>query len=437
MRNRLPFVLLTLLVAGGAFCYGYLAHRHRLFPAGVIHALFGETKTYGSPLKWGQVEGLPGRWHNPNETGYETESDTDMLAFAYLTGSNIAPDEKGVTVNDPERAYRGYNLYLSAHGAETFLTDMEGKVLHRWGKRLSEVWPEHASIEGEYWRRVHLLPNGDLLAIYDGVGMVRLAADSTLAWSYPGKCHHDLDVDAEGRIHTLAREKQVVPDLDPDREWFEDFIVMLSPDGEELSKFSLYEALRDSKYRPILDDIPSVSDFMHTNTIAVLDGSLAEQSPYFAKGNLLVSILALNTIAIVDPEERKVVWALKGLWRRQHEPVLLDSGRILMFENEADTMRSRVFEFDPFTHEVFWEFTANRNRSFYSKTCGTSHRLPNGNTLIVESDRGRALELTPDGAVVWVFVNPHRAGEENELIATLFNIDRLPPDFPVKNFLPD
>ena len=61
----------------------------------------------------------------------------------------------------------------------------------------------------------------------------------------------------------------------------------------------------------------------------------------------------------------------------------------------------------------------------FSKTCGTAQPLANGNILIAESDRGRAIEVTTDGDIVWEFYNPHRAGERNELIATLFEMRRV------------
>ncbi|HSN89535.1 MAG TPA: hypothetical protein VL025_22425, partial [Thermoanaerobaculia bacterium] len=56
--------------------------------------------------------------------------------------------------------------------------------------------------------------------------------------------------------------------------------------------------------------------------------------------------------------------------------------------------------------------------------------LPNGNTLLTESENGRAIEVTPEGRIVWELYNPHRAGESNELVAVLFEVVRLPPDFP-------
>lgn len=50
--------------------------------------------------------------------------------------------------------------------------------------------------------------------------------------------------------------------------------------------------------------------------------------------------------------------------------------------------------------------------SFYSQAQGGVQRLPNGNTLITESDEGIIFEVTDGGAVVWVYFAPsavHRA----------------------------
>ena len=61
--------------------------------------------------------------------------------------------------------------------------------------------------------------------------------------------------------------------------------------------------------------------------------------------------------------------------------------------------------------------------------CGVE-RLSNGNTLITESDPGRAFEVTAEKQIVWEYINPHRAGENNENIATLLEVVRLNRDFP-------
>ena len=59
-------------------------------------------------------------------------------------------------------------------------------------------------------------------------------------------------------------------------------------------------------------------------------------------------------------------------------------------------------------------------------------RLPNANTLITESEAGRAFEVTPEKKIVWEYFNPHRGDEDPKLIATLFEVVRLPPDLPLE-----
>ena len=76
-----------------------------------------------------------------------------------------------------------------------------------------------------------------------------------------------------------------------------------------------------------------------------------------------------------------------------------------------------------------WKYVGDPERPFETETCGSCQRLPNGNTLITESDNGRALELTPQGDVVWEFLNPMRAGDAGEYVATLFEVVRLSPGF--------
>src|SRR5690606_9440563 len=92
---------------------------------------------------------------------------------------------------------------------------------------------------------------------------------------------------------------------------------------------------------------------------------------------------------------------------------------------------STIYEFDVRTMEPVWEYLGTPDRPFLSRTCGTAHRLPNGNTLITASDAGHAFEVTPDKEFVWEFHSPHRAGAKQEFVATLFNVDRIAPDFPV------
>jgi len=109
----------------------------------------------------------------------------------------------------------------------------------------------------------------------------------------------------------------------------------------------------------------------------------------------------------------------------QHQPTLLPNGRLLIFDNRGADGLTRVLEFDTDTEEIVWEFRGQPDLPLSSPEAGSAQRLGNGNTLITESERGRAIEITTTDKVVWEFVSPHRGGHNGELVATLFEIVRL------------
>jgi hypothetical protein len=353
----------------------------------------------------------------------------------YLQGYRGASGQAGITVYDTRKAWPGVNLYVSGHAPEAILLGMNGTFLHRWRLTLQNVWPDLGETPElrklEYWRRAHLLPNGDLLAIYEGLGLVRLDRDSNLQWAHRGGIHHDLEVTPDGLIYALDREGKVLPRIHPEKGVLEDFVTLLDGEGTVLRRISLLRALEQSVYRPLLHRRRPHGDIFHTNTLEVLDGRWQDVLPAFQEGNLLISILELDTIAVVDPEREEVVWALSGLTRKQHQPTLVEEGRLLVFDNLGPGgKRSRVLELDPRTQGITWSYGGGEDVDFFSKTLGSCQRLPNGNTLITESENGRAFEVTREGEIVWEMINPHRAGEEDELVAALFEVVRLPENHP-------
>jgi hypothetical protein len=70
---------------------------------------------------------------------------------------------------------------------------------------------------------------------------------------------------------------------------------------------------------------------------------------------------------------------------------------------------SRVLEFDPGTHRIPWSYGGSREQPFESNVRSEQRRLPNGNTLVTESDGGRLFEVTRQGEIVWEYINPVRA----------------------------
>ena len=396
---------------------------------------------YGTPLKVDRAQIPTGRWSKARRLSEDSELSAEQRELArkletlgYMSGSQ-QQTASGVTVYNQAKAESGLNLYTSGHGPEAVLADMNGKPLHTWSKDIREAWPEfpwHANPNYSFWRRAHLFENGDILAIYEGVAMVKLDRNSNILWVSRRGEHHDMEVMEDGTIYTLTRRPQIEKWIDAKEPVLVDYIEVLDADGKLLREVSILEALRNSAFKFRLDTRPvRTGDIFHTNSVFVLDDSMKQAHPQFADADVLVSLNALGTIAVLDLEKEQVVWMWNvGLNGGVHDPDPLPGGRVLIFNNRNPVSGSRVFELQIDSLTQPWSFEHKKDKPFFSLTCGAVQRLPNGNTLITESDAGRAFETTTDGEIVWEFYNPHAAGEEGEYVATLFELVRLPKSFP-------
>ncbi len=400
----------------------------------------------GDPAGW---EDPGGRWHEggwkeATAEGREELTEEQRAEFArlasigYLSGSTPLPTDAGVTVYDRSATYDALNFYTSGDFPGAILMDMTGHILHRWHLKYLDAWRTQTEVglprsnkTAGYWRRAHLFNNGDVLAIFEGLGIVKVDSASDLLWSNINGAHHDLDIAGDGRIFVLTREPKMIPRVNPDLPILEDFIVILDPSGQEIDRTSVLEAFENSAYAAVLDGMKESGDVFHTNTLEILDGSLADELPAFAAGNVLICLRELDVIAVVDLGRAEVVWALAGTWKAPHQPTVLPGGSMLLFDNKGNRGMSRVIEFDPATLEMIWSYAGAEPPDFFSKECGSNQRLPNGNTLITESDRGKVFEVAPDGRVVWKYFNPAQGGDDGEFIATLFEVIRLDPGFPL------
>ena len=397
--------------------------------------------------EWGDALG---RWHGHGWTEVPLETERDLTpeqqaeferlrSIGYLPGSSPVPSNTGVIVYDGGRTSDGMNFFTSGHFPGALLIDMSGNRLHEWVMSFEEAWAEQPgdvaprSIKSAgYWRRAHLFENGDVLAIFEGLGLIKVDRNSRLLWARFGGFHHDLEVTGEGLIYVLTREPRIIPEYHTELPMLEDFVAVLDADGNELSRVSVLKALEASGLHGLLNGLVGKhGDLLHTNTIELLDGRLADRLPAFSAGNVLICSRELSIIAVLDLALEKAVWTAHGRWGKPHQPTVLDNGNMLIFDNRGHFDRSQVLEFDPVTSEVEWALRGDPPDDFYSWECGSNQRLPNGNTLVTESDRGKAFEVTPDATIVWKYLNPERAGDDLEYIATIFEMIRLPRDFPL------
>jgi Arylsulfotransferase (ASST) len=368
---------------------------------------------------------------NPPEVANDNQSLSVIKSLPYLQGYRPAPEKTGVIRYDRQTAYPGLNFYVGGSMPGAVLMKMDGEPIHKW-----LINPGDLNLpEESHCRRAHIFPDGKLLGIFEGDGklsgpLIKLDRDSRILWEYRSNCHHDLFVTERGLIYVLThRKRDEYPGQELSGPILEDYITILSPEGKEIKSVSLIKCFVNSPYFYVMSFAQTQGDIFHTNTLEVLDGKMEGKIPIFKKGRVLISIRNLSLIALVDLEDEKVCWLLWGMWNVQHQPTVLENGNLLLFDNSQRTGDSKIIEFNPLTQEILWSYQGDSKNHFYSGIIGSNQRLPNGNTLITESETGRAFEITRDGRIVWEFINPDRAGPEDNLSATLYELIRLKPDY--------
>ena len=112
---------------------------------------------------------------------------------------------------------------------------------------------------------------------------------------------------------------------------------------------------------------------------------------------------------------------------QQHDIQWIDAGlpgagNIILYNNRNNVIREDAIAEDEYSSilelklplledgsydwnadvEIVWQY----DRGFYSQIISGVQRLPNGNTLITAGVPGQLIEVTPEGRVVWEYINP-------------------------------
>ena len=207
-------------------------------------------------------------------------------------------------------------------------------------------------------------------------------------------------------------------------------------------------------------------DWLHLNTLHTLpDNPLYDQGDTrFKPGNILSCSRNGNQIFIIEKSTGNIVWKwgyldqMETMWlngtERQnqylvgpHDPKMLHNGNILIYDNGGGTgyppinrFYTRLVEINPVSEEIVWEYAAGPQASkFLSIVTGGVQRLPNGNTLSLDTDKGRIFEVTWEGEIVWEYINPRGGFYRTQRIAypdcPLDPPDLKPADLPVPDHL--
>jgi Arylsulfotransferase (ASST) len=345
-----------------------------------------------------------------------------LTTLPYLNWASFNDDDKkSVTIYDPALSYKGINIYPSMIMPETFLFDMNGKILHKW---------VFDSDNTDTWHYSKLLENGDLIgSCVNKQILKKIDWNSKTIWELKVRCHHEITLKDNGNIYVLAHRDQIIFIKGFPVPIVNDYIAVVSPEGNLIKEIPILDAIHDLirfEYAPkiysklvkpgrIIDFIKrkienknickenSIFDIFHNNTITIADKNI---EGVCEKSDILLSIRNFNLVAILDADTEKFIWTWgPGHLSKQHHPTFLENSNILIFDNGLSRGYSRIVELNPKTKQIEWDYIADPPETFFSNIKGSCQKLPNGNILITEATKGRIFEITTSGTIVWEYYN--------------------------------
>lgn len=303
------------------------------------------------------------------------------------------------------------------------LVDREGRVVHEWWIEPTEVFADSVHRRGtgldeQDLQGTALLPGGDLVANVEYAGTVRVDACSRVEWTLAEGSHHSIERAEDGTlwIPGITHEGPARSERYPRgfvglaSEIYRSQVLHVGPGGRLLRRIDVLSLLYDSGLERFIpkNRQQDEEDVVHLNDVEPLPGSMADAYPLFEAGDLLLSLRNLDLVLVVDPDTREVKWSASRPFIMQHDPDFLGRGWIGVFDNNWDDTNngtmlggSRIVALNPGSDSTRVLFPTAASEHFYTAHRGKWQQLENGNRLLTEADRGRILEVAPDGRTVW------------------------------------
>lgn len=282
------------------------------------------------------------------------------------------------------------------------------KILHKWVPDINKINNEsklnkkiidlNKNFSENRYQIIHPLLLNDGSIIFHGMysPLVKVDLCSNLIWTIDDIFHHSIEKDNDDFIW--------VPTSKVDEDGIAvDYLTKINDKGKILSKVSLKKLLNDINY-PYLN-VYAGNDPFHLNDIQPISKNI------FEKGNYVLSMRNISSIAIYDEKENKIKKIKQGSWVHQHD-IDEKENYFLFLDNNLSSEKSRVNSYNKI---IVLDNDLNEVSEIYSEVL-KNYKISTLTEGLIEIDRDKIIfEETNNGAlyklsargVDWLYTNFH------------------------------
>lgn len=325
----------------------------------------------------------------------------------------VDPGYMLVTAFDTRRSRYVVRMIRLADGAVMRDYAPDIAAVHRMSHVQSELIDLKRDKTNQRYMPMHplLMADGGLL-LHDTSPLTRIDACGRPLWMVDGIFHHSVEQDADGVFWAAYRmPRSKLAGVGP--EFIEEGIARIDAAGQVTLRRSIVTILDQNGLGYLWRGRPYMADPFHLNDIQ----PAMEDGLRWKRGDLFISLRNLSTVLLYRPATGRILWYRSFPWRFQHDVNILDDHRISVFDNhwrfafdqpeqaEVDgTNRLLVYDFA--TGRTSEPLAASFKRlNIRTRAQGRSTPLPNGDTMVEETEAGRVLRLAPDGQVRWRYIS--------------------------------
>ena len=302
------------------------------------------------------------------------------------------------------------------------------EILHTYDPNISDLLIENNikdfTVNDKFYMWHPIVTSDGSLIFKNNSPLIKINFNNELVWiNNDGEYSHATELDLDENIYVTSIKKDISQKvyeyvgtysskIDDKYVFTDNHINIINNEGKIIFSKSVSEILIENGYDyKIFPQSVFIIDPIHLNDIQ----PVLQDSPYFKKDDLFLSLRNLHMIMLYRPKTNKIIKIIEGPFSNQHDVDIINNKTISIFNNNTfiDYKNERYVKNN--NEILFYDFETDKFSKKFENTLkekkistifeGLADFLVDGSAIIEETDNGRIIFVNKDGDLIWEYYN--------------------------------